>query len=279
MPRYSPTTSHSTRTPTLGNAAQLAARIGAERRRAVRRRRPRLRARRHLDRGARRRGCGTRSTGSRSSSPRARPDRAPRRLDRSRRLRPDPGRARGLRRAPHGRARGAEPRDARRSSASTSSPPAITRPSASASRRSPTTLPTRSRSTGATSRSTIPSSYESEKTARCRLRTSGAGSILNPSWCISGGGPVDPRQPQPSVESARPCSLRRRAFFMLAQRRRRMANHLTPEELSRRARHRPRCDHQALHRGGRPDLPGQDRQASLPGAAPGSRPARRPARA
>ena len=39
---------------------------------------------------------------------RPRADRAPRRLDRRRRLRPDPRRPRGLRRAPHGRARGAE---------------------------------------------------------------------------------------------------------------------------------------------------------------------------
>ena len=56
---------------------------------------------------------------------RARADRAPRRLDRRRRVRPDPGRTRGLRRAPHRRARGAEPRDG----AGARDPPARGRPS------------------------------------------------------------------------------------------------------------------------------------------------------
>ena len=124
----------------------------------------------------------------------------------------------------------------RGSSASTCSQPATTRPSASASRPSPRTsrilrdrvaLP-RGREPGLASARAV---TRRAKNVATGLRSSCARSILNASWCISGGGPVDPRQRQPSVESARLRTLRRRAFFML-RRRRRMANHLTPEELS-----------------------------------------------
>ena len=56
-----------------------------------------------------------------------------------------------------------------------------------------------------------------------------------------------------------------------------MANHLTPEELVEGARHRPRREVIKLCvAGGRPDLPGQDRQVPVPGSAPGKR-ADRPA--
>ncbi len=97
--------------PTLGNNAQLAARIGAMPDRPVRRRRARMHGRARLGRRPRR--ARRRGRGSRTARPAGRRpgDPTPRRLDRRRRPRPRPGGARGLRRAPHRRAGGAERRD------------------------------------------------------------------------------------------------------------------------------------------------------------------------
>ena len=49
-----------------------------------------------------------------------------------------------------------------------------------------------------------------------------------------------------------------------------MANHLTPEELSKELGIDRAGGHPRLRRGGRADLPGQDRQDAVPGAAPGA---------
>ena len=122
--------------PEIGNNAQLAAALGIERERAFGEIGLGGRLARALQDRRVRRACAASSTASRSSSPTARSDRACRDHDRRGRRRPDPGRARGLRPLPHRRARGAEPAHRRASSASTSSPPATTRPSVSASRRS-----------------------------------------------------------------------------------------------------------------------------------------------
>ena len=48
-----------------------------------------------------------------------------------------------------------------------------------------------------------------------------------------------------------------------------MANHLTPDELAQELNIDREAVIRDLHRGRRPDLPGEDRQAPLPGAAAG----------
>ena len=137
-------------------------------------------------------------------------------------LRPDPRRARGLRRAPHRRARGAELRNraGARHSPDRRGPPcdrAVRRAGGRrASRghvRDRVALP-RGREPGLGSHR-IASLLRARNERACGLRSSCARSILGPSWCIPGGGPVEPRHRQPSVESARLRTLRRRAFFML----------------------------------------------------------------
>jgi hypothetical protein len=55
--------------------------------------------------------------------------------------------------------------------------------------------------------------------------------ILGPSWSSSGGGPVDPRQHDERREG--PTARRAPAGFFDGRRRTRMANHLTPEQLSK----------------------------------------------
>ncbi len=95
--------------PELGNSAQLASRHRRDARRPLRRGRARMHRRPAADRGARRARQG--DDGARAARLRPRPSgRATGGdLDRCRRLRPHPRRPRGLRRARHGGARGAEP--------------------------------------------------------------------------------------------------------------------------------------------------------------------------
>src|SRR4029453_15975850 len=51
-------------------------------------------------------------------------------------------------------------------------------------------------------------------------------------WTISGGGPVDPRQ-RTSVDRARLHASASAGFFVARERKRSMANHLTPDELAK----------------------------------------------
>ena len=111
-PRCSPITSRSTRTPSSATTPSSPHGSGATPQRPVRGRRSRLLDRRPPARGARRARREPRSAARRSCCAGGdRRDPAPRGLDRRRGLRPDPSSARGLRRAPHGRAGGAERRD------------------------------------------------------------------------------------------------------------------------------------------------------------------------